>query len=49
MIMKSDYIETEAGPEIYLPQECEYYGANEDGGKDADGNPHCYGYEDSLT
>ena len=49
MIMNQAYIETESGPEIYLPQECEYFGCNEDGGKDADGNPHCNGYEDSLT
>ena len=49
MIMNPDYIETEGGPEIYLPQECEHYGFNEDGGKDANGNPHCDNYEDSLA
>ena len=48
MIMNPEYIETEAGDEIYFPQECEHYGANEDGGKDANGNPHCNSYEDSL-
>lgn len=30
----------------YVPQECEHFGHNEDGGYDADGNDHCHGYED---
>ena len=30
----------------YVPQECEYYGCNEDGGMDEEGNPHCGGYEE---
>lgn len=30
----------------YLPQECEYYGCNEDGGLDKEGNPHCSRYID---
>lgn len=30
----------------YLPQECEYYGCNEDGGLDSEGNKHCFGYID---
>ena len=40
--------ETDGGPEYYIPQECEFYGSNEDGGKDAEGNPHCDRYQDSL-
>lgn len=34
--------------EIYLPQECEYYGSNEDGGLDADGKDHCHRYRDEA-
>lgn len=34
--------------EGYVPQECEFYGTNEDGGLDADGNDHCFGYRDSA-
>ncbi len=34
--------------EMYVPQECEFYGHNEDGGLDAEGNEHCFGYRDSL-
>ena len=30
----------------YVPQECEYYGCNEYGGLDAEGNPHCFQYTD---
>ena len=33
--------------ECYLPEECEYFGCNESGGLDADGNEHCFGYRDS--
>ena len=32
--------------EAYVPQECEAYGCNEDGGLDAEGNDHCHGYRD---
>ena len=46
MVMRADAVETDGGPEYYVPQECEHYGSNEDGGKDADGNPHCDGYRD---
>ena len=47
MVMKQGAVETDGGPEIYIPQECEYFGCNEDGGKDADGNPHCDQYVDN--
>jgi hypothetical protein len=30
----------------YVPQECEFYGCNEYGGLDEDGNPHCGQYID---
>ena len=40
---------TDGGEELYIPQECEAYGVNEDGGKDADGNPHCDGYRDAAN
>ena len=32
----------------YIPQECEYYGSNEMGGRDKDGNDHCHGYVDKA-
>jgi len=32
--------------EIYVPQECEYYGCNQYGGLDDEGNLHCGHYED---
>ena len=44
LVMKPEYVK-ETG-EIYIPQECEHYGFNEDGGKDAGGNLHCNGYRD---
>lgn len=34
--------------EGYIPQECEFYGCNEEGGLDAEGNDHCSQYRDSL-
>ena len=46
MVMRTEYIEDTK--EIYIPQECEFFGCNEDGGKDAEGNPHCDGYIDSM-
>ena len=46
MVMKPDYVK-ETG-EIYIAQECEFYGFNEDSGKDANGNDHCWGYKDTL-
>ena len=33
-------------PPPYLPQECEFYGCNETGGLDEDGNDHCKQYKD---
>lgn len=30
----------------YIPQECEFFGCNEDGGLDQNGKPHCFGYLD---
>ena len=38
---------TDAGPECYIPQECEHYGWNEMGGLDREGHVHCFGYKDS--
>lgn len=38
---------TTGGPENYILQECEFFGCNEDGGLDAEGNDHCFGYRDS--
>lgn len=31
-----------------IPEECEYYGFNEDGGKDEEGNDHCHNYVDII-
>lgn len=30
----------------YLPGECEHFGFNECGGRDRDGNEHCYQYKE---
>lgn len=30
----------------WIPQECEFFGCNEDGGKDEHGEEHCYNYVD---
>lgn len=30
----------------YLPQECEFFGSNEDGGLDENGQSHCHHYVD---
>ena len=46
MVMNLEYYEQTKEP--YLPQECEVFGFNELGGLDADGEPHCFGYVDSL-
>jgi hypothetical protein len=40
--------ETSGGKEWYVPQECEFFGSNEMGGLDADGNDHCFGYRDDI-
>ena len=38
----------EATGEAYLPQECEYFGCNEAGGLDVDGELHCQRYKDTA-
>ena len=40
--------ETDGGQEYYIPQECEYYGCNEDGGFGPQGEAHCNHYLDTL-
>lgn len=44
MVMNLDYF-NQTG-ECTVPQECEFYGCNEYGGLDAQGNEHCGGYVD---
>ena len=44
IVMNNDYYK--ATKEMYVPQECEYYGFNEFGGLDAKGKPHCDSYRD---
>lgn len=44
MVMNTQYFEDTKEP--YLPQECVFFGCNEDGGYDADGKAHCFEYED---
>lgn len=44
VVMNKEYFEKTG--ESYFPQECEYFGCNENGGFDADGNPHCDWYVD---
>ena len=46
MVMNQVYFVETSEP--YLPQECEFYGSNEYGGLDSDGNPHCDRYTDTL-
>jgi len=38
----------EATGESYVPQECEFFGCNEMGGLDRDGNDHCGHYVDMM-
>ena len=47
MVMNSDYFE--ATKEAYIAQECEFYGFNEMGGLDPEGNDHCHSYKDTLA
>ena len=47
IVMRQDYAD-ETG-ESYIPQECEFYGFNEMGGLDAEGNEHCHKYVDTLN
>jgi hypothetical protein len=44
VVMNAEY--AEATGEAYLPEECEFYGFNEMGGLDAEGNNHCQKYVD---
>jgi hypothetical protein len=44
VVMNREY--GEATGEAYVPQECEFFGFNETGGLDADGNNHCQQYKD---
>lgn len=44
IVMNEDfYNQTHEG---YVPQECEFFGFNEMGGLDIEGNEHCSRYED---
>ena len=45
-VMNSEYFELTQ--ESYVPEECEFFGFNETGGLDAEGNNHCQRYRDSL-
>ena len=44
MVMRQEYIEDTK--EVYIPEECLFYGCNEAGGLDAEGNEHCWKYRD---
>ena len=46
--MRAESVETDGGPEDYIPEECCFHGCNEMGGLDADGKPHCFRYRDTL-
>lgn len=49
MVVRSEMLEVDnGGKEAYVPQECEFFGCNESGGLDAEGNVHCFGYRDSA-
>jgi len=48
LVMRADAVETDGGPEHYIPQECEAFGANENGGLDGEGKDHCFGYVDAA-
>jgi len=45
VVMNNEYFL--ATKELYLPQECEHFGANENGGLDGQGESHCHQYVDS--
>lgn len=45
IVLNEDYL-NKVG-ESYLPEECEFYGFDEMGGKDADGHIHCDKYRDT--
>lgn len=46
LVARQDYVD--ATGELYIVQECEYFGVNEESGLDAEGNPHCGGYLDNT-
>lgn len=50
MIMNKDYLDAlhKIDPKHppYIAEECEYYGFNECGGLDRNGNHHCHRYEE---
>lgn len=46
MVANEEYIHQTN--EYYLPSECLFYGCNETGGLDKDGNDHCFRYDDLL-
>ena len=50
-VMNSEYAKLceDWGQPPYIPQECEYYGCNEDGGLDEKGEPHCGRFVDKET
>ena len=45
-VMRQEYID--ATGEVYVPDECLFYGFNEMGGKDEEGKEHCWKYRDSM-
>lgn len=47
IVLRQEYIDETH--EYYIPEECEFYGCNEMSGKDAEGNEHCWKYQDSLA
>jgi hypothetical protein len=49
IVLRPEAIETDGGPEPYIPQECVHFGSNEMGGLDVEGNPHCSAYKDRLA
>ena len=44
LVMNPAYVE--ATGENYIPQECDFYGCNEEGGLDLEGKAHCFEYRD---
>lgn len=43
-VLSEEYIDITG--EVYFPEECEYFGANEAGGLDEKGMAHCFAYRD---
>jgi hypothetical protein len=48
VVIRPDAMETDGDVERFVPQECEYFGSDEMGGLDDEGNPHCSRYRDTL-